>query len=657
MQALQDAADWLLENNADDRVASSEIKNKLASVLNPFNECADKINEKQNTLRASLLQTQEFEDTYNTCLDQLAEAEVRLKKEEPLSVRYDVLWKQDENFKAYESDVAQLKPIIEQVEKAGKKVKEATEEKPERDDIDHKVKDLLKRYDDLEKKIKDRRENIDKLSPVAKEEDVSQDTFKPVLKDLEEACDDLKSVPETLQECEKQLAQVKEVKDDIESAKPKHKDLNVKYDKEMGVAKKLPEEVADESVLAEEIEDLNKRWDALQANVKDKQDEVTKLHYNFVKYHEQEKPLEEEIKKYEEFLAQEQPFGLDPEEGKNTLNKVDELLRDVEKCGRKMSDTNRCGKDLADQLEASHADPWPVNAQLSDLNRRYDDVKKQLQDRKEDVVDQVKTVDQFLDDIKSAEDSLQDLTDKCDQLEPVSVEPDVVKEQLAEVEALLDDVASQKPNLQDVDNLSEKVCRNNPDDFSIKSDVKFKVNKVKEPLDRIHAKLVERKDKLQKRLVSSQEVQETLDDFDDKLKNIEKTLSKFKPVSARVNTVKKQQLATEQLYDEVSHLKPSFDLLEKTANKVLKDSEPKEREQLEKKINDLKNRWEESKDKLTDRKNLIEKVVPLAQDYDEREQPLAEWVGETEKLLTPITDDIVMHGDVLEEELDKLKVS
>ena len=655
LQALQDAAAWLIENNADDRVASSDIKNRLASIVKPFNELADKINDKQNLLQASLLQTQEFQDSHHNCLDQLAEVEVRMNRFEPLSVKYDTLWKQDEEFKAYEVDVSQIQSVYEQVLKSSKVVKDTTEEIDEKKDVENKVKELSKRRDVLDRKIKERRSDIDKLLPVAKDEDDSQDDFKPILSSLEEECEKVKNVPETLPECEKQLNQVKETKAKIDIAKPKHKDMNTKYDKEKLIAKKLPT-VADEPLLEEEVSDINKRWESLQVTAKEKQDQTQKLHYVFVKYEESVHLLEEELLKNESFLDNVQPFGLDSDEGKKALAEVGDLLRDIEKCGRKVDNTNRCGTDLTDQLEHYGADPWPINAQIADDVRRFEDVKKRLHERKDEVVESVKAVDQFLGDLKNSEDWLNDLTKKQEQLSRISTEPEVIKEQLAEVESMLDDIDGRKPNLQYVEDLGDVVCRNNADDFSVKSEIRFKVTKVKEPVDRITIRLVERKTKLENLLVSSQKLQDTLDDFADKLTRIERMHEKMKPVSARYSTVKKQQINTENLLDEVFQLEPSFHLLEKTADKVLHDTEPNERAQLEKKIKGMKTRWEEERERIKDRRNLIDSVFPLAQEYDEGEQPLAEWITATEKQLAPITDDVLLDEKSIGKELDRLKV-
>ena len=655
LQALKDASQWLIDNNADDRVASGNIKNQLASAEDPFNELAEKINDKQNLLQASLLQTQEFQDTFNNTLDSLAEYEIKISKCDPLSMKFDKLWKQDEDFRAFEADVQQMEPIFEQLIKSGKKVKEAAEEKEEKDDIDNKMKDIQKRKKALEEKIKDRRDNIDKLLPEAKEEDKKQKDFKPLLEALEDKCQEAKEAPKTLQECKKQLEYVKHVTSQIEETKPKHKDMNVCYDKEKNVASTIPE-TSDEQTLDDEIANLNKRWDALQVTAHAKEDQVTKLHFHFVQYEDCVEPLLSEIKKIEDFLEQPKRFGLDIAEGKKILDHVSDLLKELDKTQRKVDDVNRVGKDLTDQLKECNADPWQITTQLNEINRRFENIKNNLRECKEDTNGEVKLVDQFLTGVDDCQAHLDDVTSQQEKFETLSTEPNKVKEQLAEVDNLLDELEKQKPKLEKVDQLGENICKNNPDDFSVSTETKFKVGKVKEPTERCIIKLLERKSKLQNLLVGSQELQDTLDDFNDKLTDFEKSDEKMKPVSAKFVVVKKQETVNEQVLDDISQLQPSFKLLEKTAEKILKEAEPKEKEQLTSKINNLKTRWEESLDKLKKRRKVISKVLPLAHDYYDHDQEFGAWLSETEKKIVPSTDDLLVDREIIQRELDRLKI-
>jgi len=656
LNALEDASDWLVDNNSDDKVTTGDIKARYASIATPISQLADKINEKQNRLNQALVKTLEFEDIFATCTDQLEELAVRFERMEPLSVKHNNLQKQDDAFKAYETDFTQLQPVYEEMVKAVKGVKENTEDPEEKERLVKKVKDVVTKRVDLAKRVQERRQEIDKLLPLAAKEDKADDAFKPDLTSLEEQCEKTKEVPQTLDDCKKQLKEVEAIKKGMQEASPKHEELNDTYNKEIEYAKTLPK-VSDEPILTNEVDDLNKRWDELKAQAKDKEDQVGKLHDKFKKYNDSLVPVEEELTKCEAVLDQQQPIGLDEEKGKKNMDEIDELLKEIEDTEKKVKDVDENGKDLADELDSYDADGKPVKEKVAEVDERLEDIKKKLKDRKDDIAKQMEDLKNFKDTEKDLQSVLDDVTEKQDNLEPISLEPETIKEQLAEVQNMLDEIDSCKPKVDKLGELGKDVCDNNPGDFSVASETALDAKKIEEPLERAEFKLNDRKNKLEKLLVGSQELQDTIDDFNDKLMAAEKNIGKLKPVSARYVVAKMDQATIKQLLDQISQLEPNLETLEEAASKVIKEAEPKERDQVQKKVDDLKSRFDEARDAIKEKQEVVEKVVPLAKTFEEQTEPVQEFITEAEKTLAPVTDDVIADKQALSDDIDKLKVS
>ena len=653
--ALQDAADWLVDNNADDKVTEGDIKAKYSSIANPIQQLADKINDKQNRLQQALMKNQEFEDIFSNCIDQLEELSIKMDRFEPLSVKHNNLRKQDDEFKAYEADFAQLQPVYENVTKAVKDVKESIEDPEEKEKLMKKVKDVIAKRVELGKQVQERRDSIDKLAPLAADEDKSQDEFKPVLAALEEQCEKTKEVPQTQEECKKQKKQVVEALKAIEEASAKQKRLNETFDKEMEEAKKLPK-VADEPVLTSEVQALNKRWDELKVKEQAKEEQVEALDDKFTKYNDVLKPVEEELADIENVLDQQQPFRLDDDLGKQNLKDLEALSDKLKATEERMKEVRDKGKDLADELTKFEADPKPVNDEVTADEEKLKDLKDKLDARKTEIAKQLDDLATFKDTEKDLDSTLNDLTDKHDHLEPVSMEPETIKEQLAEVQNLLDEIDDSKPKVAKLKDAGKEVCDNNPGDFSVSTETALKPKKIEEPLERIEFKLKDRKNKLENLLVGSQELQDTIDDFSDKLMAVEKGLEKMKPVSARYPVAVKQQTSTDALLDEINELEPTLKTLEDAAAKVLKDAEPKEADKVRKNVDELKDRLKKAKDTVKAKKDLIEKVIPLARSFEEIGEPLQEFITEAEQQLAPVTDDLPADKEALEPQIDKLKV-
>ena len=653
--ALQDASDWLVDNNADDKVTEGDIKARYSSIENPINQLADKINDKQNRLQQALMKNLEFEDIFSNCIDQLEELSIKMDRFEPLSVKYNNLRKQEDEFKAYQVDFAQLQPVYENVTNAVKDVKESIEDPEEKEKLMKKVKDVITKRVELGKKVQNQRDSIDKLLPLAAEQDKSQDDFKPVLAVLEEQCQKTKETPQTHDECKKQKKQVGEALKGIEEASPKHRRLNETYDKEMEDAKTLPK-IADEPVLASEVQALNKRWDDLKVELQEKEEQVRDLDDKFTKHNDALEPVEEELANYENVLDQQQPFRLDDSLGKNNLEDLEALLEKVNATEDCMKDVHDNGKELADELSKFNADPKPVNDEVSAAEDQLKDVKDKLNARKDTIAKQLDDLTCLNNTEKDLKALLDDITEKCDHLEPISLEPENIKQQLAEVQNLLDEIDDSKPKMSKLKDAGKDVCDNNPGDFSVATETSLKSKKIEEPLERIEMKLKDRKNKLENLLVGSQELQDTIDDFSDKLMAIEKGLKKMKPVSARYPVAVKQQVSTDALLDQVNQLEPTLKTLEEAAAKVLRDAEPKEADQVRKNIDELKDRLAKAQDVVNSKKDRIEKVIPLARSFEELADPLQEFITEAEQQLAPVTDDLPADKETLEPQIDKLKV-
>ncbi len=209
IQSIQDSVTWLVEQNEkvsyDNDVASESIKNRASEVVEPFMILAEKLNDKQDELNSVLVRKRSFDKSYSDFLEQVTELETRSSMLRPLSVKYDLLWKQVDTFKSLEKDVSQLAPLHKQIiDEAKKRIPLA---KPiEKKEIEEHIKEMTERKDSLEKIIETRREEIDQLEPVAKEVDEATQMLEPKLKAAEELVSTLEDVPNEKIRCEQQRA-------------------------------------------------------------------------------------------------------------------------------------------------------------------------------------------------------------------------------------------------------------------------------------------------------------------------------------------------------------------------------------------------------------------------------------------------------------------
>ena len=211
IQSIQDSATWLISQNDETKegheIASENIRSKVTEVVEPFVLLAQKLNDKQDQLNSALVRHLGFNNAYIEFIEQVTELETRVTMLKPLSVKYDVLWKQIDNFESLEKDVSQLAPRYKKIVDDGKKrLRKAR--KGDKEEIEEKIKEMTKRKENLEKAIHKKRTEVHQLEAPAKDFDEIVEEFEEKLNEAEELNSKIEDVPTDLIRCEQQKASV-----------------------------------------------------------------------------------------------------------------------------------------------------------------------------------------------------------------------------------------------------------------------------------------------------------------------------------------------------------------------------------------------------------------------------------------------------------------
>lgn len=129
-----------------------------------------------------------------------------------------------------------------------------------------------------------------------------------------------------------------------------------------------------------------------------------------------------------------------------------------------------------------------------------------------------------------------------------------------------------------------------------------------------------------------------------KLDTFEDELAKQDPISALHETVQVQRQENEALQKELALQDPVFEKLVQNGQGVVDALEDApEREVMEKKMEELKSRWQSLKGKVDERQNKLVKVEPEAQKFRQDAESLAVLLVDAEKQVDefePLTVDI-----------------
>ena len=92
-----------------------------------------------------------------------------------------------------------------------------------------------------------------------------------------------------------------------------------------------------------------------------------------------------------------------------------------------------------------------------------------------------------------------------------------------------------------MEELADWIIINSKNDEVTVNNVSTKLQSIKGPMEEVWMRIEVRQNNLQEALIRSQGVQDSIDDFFDRISQFEERLNNEKPVSAILSTVKEQQ--------------------------------------------------------------------------------------------------------------------
>ena len=189
-----------------------------------------------------------------------------------------------------------------------------------------------------------------------------------------------------------------------------------------------------------------------------------------------------------------------------------------------------------------------------------------------------------------------------------------------------------KPKLERAKEIMEIIVIECKDDFSVCNEVTIAFENVRKPMADMWIQIEARQNRLQDALLQSQKFQESLDDFLDSLTRQEERMDKEKPVSAKLETVKEQKKEHAQVHNDIMQIEPVFEQLVKTAEEIIVTSEPgDEKEKLKERIDLIKKRYEDIKQKSTEKQKKLVAEVVFTQKFADKVNPFKSWLDVTEK--------------------------
>lgn len=305
---------------------------------------------------------------------------------------------------------------------------DTSEPGPDRDALEDKLNDATQRWETVKKQTADRQERLDQVLPLAKEFHSEIQNITPWLNEAEkrlqavepDSCD-LRSIDkqlDTLDELKKEIADRKPI---VETAKETSSSLSNSCS-------------ADRYVIEGEEQDVRKRFDNLSAEVPRLEDNLSALKDALEKYNKTLTPTEELLERTEKALASREPTGINVDKGKDQLKAVEDLLSSLRAAEPDVNDLKEAGDKLTSAMDPKSADVPRVNQEVDAVTRRYNDLLENLNNEKDQLEKETEKALKFQDALHNLEEWLPRVEEAVAAQEPISSDPEVVKQQLQQAE-------------------------------------------------------------------------------------------------------------------------------------------------------------------------------------------------------------------------------
>lgn len=637
LDRTNDLGKVIIENSGENPLVVADVHGKLTKVRVQLDRLDARIEQRHAILQNILLQIQVYDVMFEEFVTKLAEMEDEVANFRPISAVLEIVSEQKEHIQHSVSDnVARKQPVFEKILEDGLSMLERMEPGSERDVQQEKLEKMKSRWNDVKDKTAELQSCVAEVHEASQKYDQQAAAFKDWLQDAEKKANKIYPVSCDENELNESLKELEAISSEIESHRSDFNELDEAATTLTSVCQ------ADGDVIKADFNEVKSRWDALQAAVLEKQAKVQQAKEAIEKYQSALRPVQEAFTQAEDALASYEPAGTDADKLRVELEQVKALVSTLDERKGDIKQLNQSGQQLLQQSEDDAPSALSVKEQLVNTNNKSKDLPNRLSDRQKELEKALESTLKFNSLLEEIDRWVPETVEVVDALEPVSSEPEKLQEQIGETDKLLEEVKRYLVRVCAVEETGQRLIEDSMQNPDAVSDIQNKIEKARQPVNQLNAKLEQRSLRLHNAVLQSQEFHEAHDDFSARLGSMGEILQSQAPVSPDYYITKRQKDESDDFSDSISQLQPVLEKLLAAGEKVLEATDPGvDRDALQQKLDNLKEKWEAMKSKATDREDNVALVIPEAKSFHTGMQAFDSWLGDTERKLEAINTDSV----------------
>ena len=308
---------------------------------------------------------------------------------------------------------------------------DTTEPGPEKEALESKLSDTTQRWDSIKKQTAERQKQLNEVLPLAKEFQSELQDIKPWLKEAEKRLQSVEPDACDLISVDRHLESLLELKKEIDERRPL-------VEAAKNTSSSLTNSCsADKFVIEGEEQDVNKRFDNLSAELLRLEGNLDALKGALENYNKTLEPVEQLLDSTEKSLDLREPTGINVDKGKNQLDKVEDLLSALRAHEPDLNSLTDAGDKLTSALDPKSSELPRVKKEVDSVSKRYRDLLESLDHEKDQLEEETAKALKFQDALRKLEEWLPSVEEAVAAQQPISSDPEVVKQQLQRAEVTI----------------------------------------------------------------------------------------------------------------------------------------------------------------------------------------------------------------------------
>lgn len=635
IKQLNQSGQQLLQQAEEDAPSTLSVKEQLVNTNNKSKDLPSRLSDRQKELEKMLESTLKFNSLIEEIEQWVPETVEAVDALEPVSSEPEKLQEQIRETDRLQEEVKRYLVRVCAVEETGQRLIEDSMQNPDAvSDIQNKIEKARRPVNELNAKLEQRSLRLHNAVLQSQEFHDAHDDFAVRLASIDEMLQSQAAISPDYPITRRQKDETDDLNDSIVQMQPV-------LDKLMAAGEKVLEATdpgEDRDALRQKLDNLKEKWEDVKSKAADRENSVATVIPEAKSFHNGIQSFDSWLTDTERKLAAINTDSVKPEELSQQQKAVEDVKEAIESHRPDHESLNNTADSLKDKCKDNS---YFVEVQIKDVNRRWEELLKDIESKETELQTAKNNVDAYLDALESVEEVVQRAESTLECQEPTDLDVTKRKEDLVRVQQVVEDLEKCEPRQKELQDLGGKLLEGmNPDSLDAVM-LKQQLTKVEDSFTTTLVRARTRKTQLEKIIVLIIEFTEKYEVLITWTEEITIVIETIHVIRTNPSAIKSQLEEIEHIQEDVVKHKYILESVDDTGQRLVEccDNEPAILVEVSSKVSKGRTSLELLSAKVDDQHNKLQAAVLQSQEFQETLDDFASKLAELE-------DDVAKMGPV-----------